>query len=69
MLKSIELAGISQIFANMQQKSRKNESGQGLVEYSLILVLVVVLLIVLLYFFGDRVESIYQGILDKIRSL
>jgi len=51
MLKSIELAGISQIFANMQQKSRKNESGQGLVEYSLILVLGVGLLIVLMYFF------------------
>ena len=59
----------SQPFDKYYQKIENTESGQGLVEYALIFALVVVLLIVLLYFFGDRMEFIYQSILDKILSL
>jgi Flp pilus assembly pilin Flp len=45
---------------------RRSESGQGIVEYALIFVLVVVLLVVLLYFFGDRVEALYQSIVTDL---
>jgi len=44
----------------------ETEFGQGILEYALIFSFVVVLLVVLLYFFGDRVEYIYQSILDHL---
>jgi len=69
MIKLIDFTGNSWIYANNPQEFIKTESGQGILEYALIFSFVVVLLIVLLYFFGDRVEAIYQGILDTIRSL
>ena len=66
MIKLIDFTGNSRILANIHQKTIKNESGQGILEYALILTFVVVLLIVLLYFFGDRVEYIYQSIVDRL---
>ncbi len=66
MIKLIDFTGNSWIFANIHQKFTKPESGQGILEYALILTFVVVLLIVLLYFFGDRVEYIYQSIVDRL---
>ena len=48
------------------QERRQSESGQGILEYALIFSFVVVLLVVLLYFFGDRVEIIYQSILTDL---
>lgn len=67
--KFVDFSGHSVQLDKHLQKIGKPESGQGLVEYAMIFSLVVVLLIVLLYFFGDRVEYIYQSILDTIRSL
>lgn len=52
------------IYRNQDQ--RQSESGQGILEYALIFSFVVVLLVVLLYFFGDRVEIIYQSILTDL---
>ena len=49
-----------------RQERRQSESGQGILEYALIFSFVVVLLVVLLYFFGDRVEIIYQSILTDL---
>jgi len=42
------------------------ESGQGILEYALILSFVVVLLVVLLHFFGDQVVITYEMILDSL---
>lgn len=66
MLKLIDFSWKSWIFTKKPQKFIKTESGQGILEYALILSFVVVLLVVLLYFFGDRVEYIYQSIVDRL---
>lgn len=42
------------------------ESGQGLVEYALILLLVALALIVLLSIFGVEVADVYANIIDNI---
>jgi len=42
------------------------ESGQGLVEYALILVLVALVLIVVLSIFGIGLADAYSNIIDKI---
>jgi pilus assembly protein Flp/PilA len=44
----------------------KNEEGQGLTEYSLILVVVAILLIVLLAILGTQIASSYQYIIDQL---
>ncbi|MCJ7717342.1 MAG: pilus assembly protein [Anaerolineales bacterium] len=43
------------------------ESGQGLVEYALILLLVALALIVLLSIFGTEVADVYSNIIDNIQ--
>ena len=42
------------------------ESGQGLVEYALILLLVALALIVLLTVFGSELSDIYSNVIDNI---
>ncbi|MEE9599618.1 MAG: pilus assembly protein [Anaerolineales bacterium] len=43
------------------------ESGQGLVEYALILLLVALALIVLLTVFGSEVSDVYSNIIDNLQ--
>ncbi len=43
-----------------------NEEGQGLTEYSLVLVVVAILLIVLLAVLGTQIVSTYQYIIDQL---
>ena len=42
------------------------ESGQGLVEYALILLLVALALIVLLTVFGSEVSDVYANIIENL---
>jgi len=42
------------------------ESGQGLVEYALILLLVALALIVLLTVFGSEVSDVYANIIENV---
>ncbi len=42
------------------------EDGQGLVEYSLILLLVAILLIVILSIYGSELADVYSNIIDQI---
>ncbi len=44
----------------------KGDSGQGLVEYSLILLLVALALIVVLSVYGSDVANVYSNIIDNI---
>ena len=43
-----------------------NDSGQGLVEYSLILLLVALALIVILSVYGSDLANVYSNIIDNI---
>ena len=46
----------------MQKKlSRKNQSGQGITEYILIIALVAIASIAVLTIFGDQIRSIFSG--------
>jgi pilus assembly protein Flp/PilA len=45
---------------------RFEESGQGLVEYALILILVVMIVMVVLVFLGPAVGNMYSNILHNI---
>jgi len=42
------------------------ESGQGLVEYALILLLVALALIVLLSVFGSELSDVYSNVIDNL---
>jgi Flp pilus assembly pilin Flp len=42
------------------------ENGQGLVEYSLILLLVALALIIVLSIFGSELADVYSNIIDQI---
>ncbi len=44
----------------------QDESGQGMVEYGLILALVAVVVIVALTFMGDQIKDIFQSIGEKL---
>lgn len=44
----------------------EDESGQGMVEYGLILALVAVVVIVALTFMGDQIKDIFQSIGEKL---
>lgn len=42
------------------------DSGQGLVEYSLILLFIAVAIIIILSIFGTELADVYSNIVDKI---
>ena len=44
------------------------DTGQGLVEYALILLLVALALLVLLSIFGTNLADVYQNIIDNISA-
>ncbi|MGB2964296.1 MAG: pilus assembly protein [Anaerolineales bacterium] len=44
------------------------DTGQGLVEYALILLLVALALIVLLSIFGTEVADVYQNLIDNFNN-
>lgn len=44
----------------------QDESGQGMVEYGLILALVAVVVIVALTFMGDQIKDIFRSIGEKL---
>jgi Flp pilus assembly pilin Flp len=46
----------------------KNEDGQGLVEYSLILILVGIAVVSALGIFGSSVEQLYQKAVNEISA-
>jgi pilus assembly protein Flp/PilA len=44
----------------------RDEEGQGLAEYALILALIAIVAIVALIFLGNQISSIFSGVGDKI---
>lgn len=46
----------------------RNEEGQGLVEYALILVLVAVVVIVILTFLGPVIGNVFSDILEGLQQ-
>ena len=50
------------------KKFFKNESGQGMVEYGLIIALIAVVVIVALTTLGERVDGIFTGIGNKMTT-
>ena len=51
---------------NVMKKLSNNESGQGMVEYGLIIALVAVVAIVGLGFVGGGLDGIFDGIATKL---
>jgi pilus assembly protein Flp/PilA len=47
---------------------QNRESGQGLVEYALIMIFVAVVLILLLTLLGPGVKNIYSNILNEVQT-
>ena len=47
-------------------KTFKNEKGQGLVEYALILVLIAVLVIIVLGSLGEKVSNVFSNINSRM---
>ena len=43
----------------------KNEEGQGMVEYALIIALVAIAVIVVLALLGPRIADVFQNIIDQ----
>jgi pilus assembly protein Flp/PilA len=46
-----------------------DESGQGLTEYALLLGLIALVVIALLIIFGERLQAIYQAIVDALNTV
>lgn len=53
----------------VQPQVRRWTSGQGLVEYALILIFVAVVLIALLTILGPGLKNIYQDIVDELNAI
>ena len=47
-------------------KSSNRESGQGLVEYALIMLLVAIIVIVVLALFGPAIGNLYTNVIQNI---
>lgn len=50
------------------QRLWKEESGQGLVEYGLLIVLIIVVAVAALSLFGDQLETLFGGIGNRINN-
>ena len=46
----------------------KDESGQALTEYALILAVVSVVVVGLMVTMGDRIKDVFQGVIDALSS-
>ena len=46
--------------------SREKSSGQGILEYALILILVVIVVIVIVYLFGPFLGNLYSNVISNI---
>lgn len=44
----------------------RSETGQGFMEYSLIIVIVAIAMVTIVYFYGQDLKGIYQFIMDKL---
>lgn len=47
---------------------KNEESGQGMVEYGLIVALIVVVIVVVIVAFGDKITNLFNGIGNKIEE-
>lgn len=56
------------IFDNIGGKMLKNNKGQGMVEYILIIVLVVIVVIAGVKMFGGKVNAMFQDSTEKIST-
>lgn len=45
---------------------KNEESGQGMVEYGLIVALIVVVIVVVIVAFGDKIKELFSGIETKM---
>jgi len=46
----------------------RQEKGQGLIEYALILLLVAIVVIVILATLGDQINAVFQSIIDTLQA-
>jgi pilus assembly protein Flp/PilA len=46
--------------------SSKNDRGQSLLEYALILILVAIIVIIVIYLFGPAIGNLYSNIIQSI---
>jgi pilus assembly protein Flp/PilA len=53
----------------MRHRFWQDQSGQGLVEYALILIFVAVVLIALLVILGPGITNIYENIIENIQGI
>lgn len=50
----------------MLKRLFRDEEGQGMVEYGLIIALVAIVVIVVLTAMGGKLQSTFQGVVDKL---
>jgi pilus assembly protein Flp/PilA len=50
----------------MRRFEMDTESGQGLVEYSLVILLIALVIIIILSIFGTELADVYSNIIDNI---
>ena len=55
-----------QLFSRISQLVRRDEDGQGLAEYALILALIAIIAIVALIFLGGQVSSILSNVGNSV---
>ncbi len=59
---------LNQLKALLQRPAENRESGQGMVEYALVLVLIAVVVIVILTTVGKRVNNVFSNISKGLGS-
>ncbi len=52
----------------MMKKFHEDETGQGMTEYIIIIVLVAILVLVVVKLFGKRIQKLFQGSTDKLKE-
>jgi pilus assembly protein Flp/PilA len=52
--------------SNMQSQTRRDQSGQGMVEYALILVLVSIVVIVILLTMGNQIQNVFSNVVAAL---
>ena len=56
------MSRLSALFGRAQRYARKEEQGQGMVEYALILVLIAIVVIVIVTVVGQQVNIVFSNI-------
>jgi len=68
---NMDFSGVKDTFAeldlkNFAKKFHEDETGQGMTEYIIIIVLVAILVIVVVKLFGKKIKALFKGSTDKL---